>query len=566
MHRTNRVLTWVAGGLLGVSLSYGTAAAIQPDGAAAPAPAQRGKANAVVVTINGSKRLSMTPKRPIRSVINEKENVARVQVIPDDNESVLVFGLQTGTTRITMTDNMGIKEEIDLIVEFDIDAVKAVLRRAVPTAAVEPIPAGINTIVLTGTVAHAEDIELILRVAQGVLVSGVPAVAAAQNQAIVPITIVNAMTVGGLRQVQLDVTIASVNRTELRNLGVNFAVLGSTVDFGSLIGSLATTVNNDTRRIFLGTLIPQNQTNITFGIVPAGMAGFIQALHQERLASLLAQPKLVTKSGKPATFLSGGYQAVPEVTASGVGGGTVGARFEPFGTLLTFLPIVLGNGKIYLEVDTANTTLNANNGFAIAGVIVQGRDAQMVRTAVEMEPGQTFAVGGMIQVQKGAVTNKTPLLGDLPFLGTAFSTTSHNEAETELLIMVTPYLVDAMDCRQAPCQVPSTETRSPDDFELFLELILEAPRGQREIFPHKKYRPAWMNDASANQLPCGGGTGNNCGANGNGCANGNCGAPAAATVPAVAPTAEAPSALPTEPTTLPPMTTVYPPGAARASR
>ena len=136
MHRTNRVLTWVAGGLLGLSLAYGTAAAIQPD---APAPAQRGKGNAVIVTINGSKRLSMTPKRPIRSVINEKENVARVQVIPDDNESVLVFGLQTGTTRITFTDNMGIKEEIDLIVEFDIDAVKAVLRRAVPTAAVEPI-------------------------------------------------------------------------------------------------------------------------------------------------------------------------------------------------------------------------------------------------------------------------------------------------------------------------------------------------------------------------------------------------------------------------------------------
>jgi pilus assembly protein CpaC len=565
MHRTNRVLTWVAGGLLGVSLATGTAAAIQPD---APAPAQRGKANAVVVTINGSKRLSMTPKRPIRSVINEKENVARVQVIPDDNESVLVFGLQTGTTRITMTDSMGIKEEIDLIVEFDIDAVKAVLRRAVPTAAVEPIPAGINTIVLTGTVAHAEDIELILRVAQGVLVSGVPAVAAAQGQSIIPITIVNAMTVGGLRQVQLDVTIASVNRTELRQLGVNFAVVGSTVDFGSLIGSLATSVNNDTRRIFLSTLIPQPTTNVTFGIVPANFGGFIQALHQERLATLLASPKLVTKSGKPATFLSGGYQAVPEVTASGVGGGTVGARFEPFGTLLTFLPIVLGNGKIYLEVDTANTTLNASNGFAIAGVVVQGRDAQMVRTAVEMEPGQTFAVGGMIQVQKGAVINKTPLLGDLPFLGTAFSTTSFNEAETELLFTVTPYLVDAMDCRQAPCQVPGQETRSPDDFELFLELILEAPRGQREIFPNKRYKPAWKNDSTANQFPCGGGIGSGCGANGSGCANGNCGAQTGQAVTPIptAPTAEAPATLPSEPTTLPPMTTVYPPGAARASR
>ncbi|HTK78482.1 MAG TPA: hypothetical protein VL371_24695 [Gemmataceae bacterium] len=572
MHRTNRVLTWVAGGLLGVSLATGTAAAIQPD---APAPAQRGKGNVVVVTINGSKRLSMTPKRPIRSVINEKENVARVQVIPDDNESVLIFGLQTGTTRITFTDNMGIKEEVDLIVEFDIDAVKAVLRRAVPTAAVEPIPAGINTVVLTGTVAHAEDIELILRVAQGVLVSGVPAVAAAQNQAIVPITIVNAMTVGGLRQVQLDVTIASVNRTELRQLGVNFTLNGNSGFLTSLINGLAihgpdqgtrplTNLGLLPTQAFLQFAAPAPTTNIAAGIVPADLQVFIQALRQERLATLLATPKLVTKSGKPATFLSGGYQAVPEVTASGVGGGTVGARFEPFGTLLTFLPIVLGNGKVFLEVDTANTTLNANNGFAIAGVIVQGRDAQMVRTAVEMEPGQTLAIGGMIQVQKGAQTNKTPVLGDLPFVGPAFSSVSHNEVETELLIMVTPYLVDAMDCRQAPCMVPGSETRSPDDFELFLELILEAPRGQREVFPNKKYRPAWKNDSTAGSIPCGGGIGN-----GNGCANGSCGAaaaPAAVPAPPVAPPAEvAPTALPSEPTTLPPMTTVYPPG-ARASR
>ena len=137
--------------------------------------------------------------------------------------------------------------------------------------------------------------------------------------------------------------------------------------------------------------------------------------------------------------------------------------------------------------------------------MVQGRDAQMVRTAVEMEPGQTFAVGGIIQVAKGAQTSKTPWLGDIPFIGAALSNVSHNESEIELLITVTPYLVDAMDCRQAPCQLPGLETRSPDDFELFLELILEAPRGQREVFPHKKYKPAWMNDPSADKIPCGGG-------------------------------------------------------------
>jgi pilus assembly protein CpaC len=272
---------------------------------------------------------------------------------------------------------------------------------------------------------------------------------------------------------------------------------------------------------------------------------FIQALRQERLAKLLAEPRLVTLSGRPATFLSGGQQAVPEVTASGVGGGTVGTRFEPFGTQLTFLPIVYGNGKIYLEVEPTISTLNAANGFAIGGVIVQGRNEQRVRTSITMEPGQTFAIGGLIQTEVAAATNKTPVLGDLPFIGPAFSQIQHEERETELVVLVTPYLVDPMDCRQAPCKLPGLETRSPDDFELFLELILEAPRGQREVFPDKKYKAAWLSDPSAARFPCGG-----AGACGNGtCGTGSCGQVggcATSTLPA------APAVAPAQPATVVP--------------
>src|SRR5262249_25751221 len=129
---------------------------------------------------------------------------------------------------------------------------------------------------------------------------------------------------------------------------------------------------------FLSSLTPAAATNVVFGLVPSHFTTFIQALHQEQLAKVLAQPKLVTLSGRPATFLSGGQQAVPEVPASGVGGGTVGARFVEFGTQLTFLPIVLGNGKIFLEVEPSVSNLNAANGFAIGGIIVPGRNEQRV--------------------------------------------------------------------------------------------------------------------------------------------------------------------------------------------
>ncbi len=542
MHRKYRALNWLAGGLLGVGLAAPAAPAQQPEAAPPPAAAPGGPAiapsNALVVAINGTKRLSMTPKRPIRQVINEKETVARIQAIQDDPTSVLVVGLQAGSTVVTLTDAQGVQERIEVVVQFDIDVVKAVLRRAFPTASVEPIPAGTNTIVLTGTVQHAEEIEAILRVAQGVLVSGVPAGPGGTGTAGTT-AIVNALTVGGVRQVQLDVTIARVNRSELRNLGVNFTITGTTAFGGSLINNLATpgqaAAGGTGTGTILGTvpllnsLTPAGATNIVFGIVPAGLTTFIQALHQEQLAKVLAQPKLVAQSGRVATFNDGGQQAVPEVTASGVGGGTVGTRFVEFGTSLTFLPIVLGNGKIYLEVEPVVSNLNQANGFAIGGIIVPGRTEQRVRTAVTMESGQTFAIGGLIQTQIGGITNKTPILGDLPFIGPAFSTISYQENETELVVLVTPYLVDAMDCKQAPCKLPGLETRSPDDFELFLELILEAPRGQREVFPDRKYKAAYLNDATANQFPCGGGAGacgnGTCGsAAGGGCANGSCGA------------------------------------------
>jgi pilus assembly protein CpaC len=560
MHRTHRVLNWLAGGLVGLGLTAPLTAVAQdtpPPAAANPAAAAataRSRANAFVVPINGSKRLQLTTKRPIRSVVNEKESIARVQAIQDDNTSVLVVGMQAGSTRVTLTDDQGTVESVDVVVELDIDLVRTVLRRAFPTAEVEPIPTGTNTITLIGNVAHAEDIEAILRVAQGVLVSGSGA-SSQQQSGGGTATIVNAMTVGGVRQVQLDVVIASVNRSKLRNFGVNFSVAGTTIPFASTIGGL---VNNGSAQSsgatggsgfvvqgvgsFIQSLTPQSTTNIVAGIVPWRTNLFIQALKGEQVAKLLAEPRLVTMSGRPATFLSGGQQAVPQVTGGGTSGGVVGTQFEPFGTGLTFLPIVYGNGKIYLEVEPSVSSLNASNGFSIGGTIVAGRSEQRVRTSVLMEPGQTFAIGGLIQHEVDASTNKTPILGELPFLGPVFSTVSYNEMETELVILVTPYLVDPMDCKQAPCKLPGMETRTPDDFELFLELILEAPRGQREVFPDKKYKAAWTNDPSANKFPCGGGA----------CATGTCGSPAGGCAtcgqPAVMPaTAAQPTAQPAAP-------------------
>ena len=228
-----------------------------------------------------------------------------------------------------------------------------------------------------------------------------------------------------------------------------------------------------------------------------GFLGFLQALRDDAVVKSLSEPTLTTESGRPASFLIGGEQAVP-VPA---GLGQVGVQFEEFGTRLNFVPIILGNGKIRLEVEPEVSALNAANGTSIHGTVVPGRTTDRVNTTVELEDGQTFVIGGLIQHSVTGSTEKTPVLGDLPFVGAAFSSKSYQEQEKEVVILVTPHLVDAEDCSQAPKVLPGDETRRPDDFELFLEGILEAPRGPREVFPNHHYMAAYKNGPSAALYP-----------------------------------------------------------------
>jgi len=156
--------------------------------------------------------------------------------------------------------------------------------------------------------------------------------------------------------------------------------------------------------------------------------------------------------------------------------------------------------------------LNPAFGTTIQGTIVQGRTTERVHTTVELEDGQTYVLGGLLQRISTGTATKTPILGDLPFIGAAFSTKSFDETEQELLIIVTPHLIDAMACDQAPKVLPGQETRSPSDFELFLEGILEAPRGPREVFPSNRYVAAHKNGPTAGVIPCG--ADGRCGING----------------------------------------------------
>jgi pilus assembly protein CpaC len=181
-----------------------------------------------------------------------------------------------------------------------------------------------------------------------------------------------------------------------------------------------------------------------------------------------------------------------------------GVDFKPFGTTVRFLPLVLGGGKIYLEVEPQFTFPDPTPLFSapVNGGTVFGRTTQRVQTSAVLEDGQTLAIGGMLFTNINGTATKVPVLGDLPWVGAAFREMKYNESEEELLILVTPHLVDAMACNQVPRCLPGEETRKPDDYELFLEGILEAPRGQRWVFQCGDYVPAYKNGPTGNMFPC----------------------------------------------------------------
>jgi pilus assembly protein CpaC len=509
MHRKNRRSVW--GMLLGLVLGGMLAAGARAQEPPAPQPQPR--VGALIVAVNGTQKVTMSTGKFIRTAANSRETVARVQPIPTDPTSVLITGLEPGITRVTLTDVNGAVDAFDVIVQFDIQYLRSVIRRAVPTANVEPIPAANNTVILTGTVTHAEDVDIILRTAQSVVLG--------------PDRVINAMRVGGVQQVQLCVVVAQVARSEVRRMAFDF-LQSSPDEFIASTGSGAVltpgVVGRGSSLLNVGGAISGSPgvpggapTNLFFGILQnqSGFLAFLQALRDENLAKIMSEPRLIALSGRPASFLSGGEQAIP-VPA---GLGQIGVQFEEFGTRLNFIPIVLGDGRIHLEVEPEVSNLDASAGTNIQGTVVPGRVTQRVHTTVELEDGQTFMIGGLIQRETSAIDRKVPCLGDLPFVGAAFRSVSYTERESELVVLVTPHLVDGMACNQLPRLLPGQETRAPDDFELFLEGILEAPRGQRQIGLGRGYQPAYMSGPTAGLFPCAGnGNGGSC--NGGGCSTG----------------------------------------------
>ncbi|MCU0704301.1 MAG: pilus assembly protein N-terminal domain-containing protein [Fimbriiglobus sp.] len=463
-----------------------------------------GKLGELLVPLSGLASFDPKTGQKITALEVSNGDVLDAKAVAPDLTKVQLTGKLGGASRLRVVFADRSEATYTVIVQPDYEQLKFVLKRAVPTANIDVIPGVGNVIILSGMVTRPEEADTAIRIASSAVGGNV------QN-------VINALNIGGSQHVAIDVTVAQVDRTEIKERGFAFGAFGQNFQVANVLGGLATLPQGGGGGG--GNPLQIGTANIAFSIVPGQFVGALRALRTEGLAKFLSEPKLVTMSGRPALLRAGGRQAVlsPQV---GLGG--AGAILEPVGTELEVLPIVRGDGKIYLELNPRITSVNNGRGLNTASGFTPGFNEQQTRTSVVLEPGQTFAIAGLLETSVQASAEKVPYLGDMPLIGSVFSSVRHDERETELLILVTPRLQEPMNCDQVGRRVPGKETRTPDDYELFLEGLVEAPRGQRKVWNgrHAGYNTAWKCNPAG--FPC---VGNVCGQGGAACPTGTCNTP-----------------------------------------
>jgi pilus assembly protein CpaC len=455
------------------------------------------------IQVRGERTEQLVVPRNSSAVITLKQRVDGVE-ISDPNIAdvvltsptrIIVSGKSYGTTQLVL--RVGDQQRaLTVTVELDLRMLANLIKSISPTSEVQLRSIG-GTVVLTGRVPDvgtADRIAELASLAQGGEVR-------------------NQLTVAGVQQTMLRVVVAEVNKTALRELAVNWAIGGAdwTRDFffANNLNQLNPTVfrsngivdvTSSAQRTY-SMLANANAapTNVTFGFPRGEFQIFMRALRENQLARILAEPNLVAINGQTATFLVGGEVPIP-VTQGGAVAGAITIEYKEFGVRLGFTPTVMAGQNIRLHV--MSEVSDAVPGAVVTGTLPTFTFlTRRVESTIECGNGQTFAIAGLLREQVRSVADKLPGLGDLPVLGAMFSSVRYQKDDTELVVLVTPQLVEPLEPQQV-VQPPGALMRDPNDYELF-------GLGQLEGTPQTptEFEGAPRDVIPVNTLPAGGAAG-----------------------------------------------------------
>lgn len=397
------------------------------------------------LTTNSSRILTMDKKIP-RVQVNNPELVA---VTPLSDKDVQISAKKAGVTQINLWDEDGEIHSIDIMIYGDARELANALQTQFPHSSIKVYRYS-ESLVLTGFVDRPDHVGPIMRLAEDYAPK-----------------VINNINVGGVQQILLKVRIMEVSRTKLRQLGVDWAWFGGNGFAINRAGSLISEFSSGARTIeTLGD-------TFSFGIISdsSSFFGVLDALQERRVAKTLADPNIVAVSGRPAQFQVGGE--FPILIPQSLG--TTSVEFKPYGTQVDFLPIVLGNGNIRLEVRPRISDIDPSLQVRINDTEIPALTTRQVDTAVEMKAGQTFALAGLVQERTDSSNRGLPYLADLPVLGVPFRSTRNKINEIELLIIITPEFVDPLDSCEVPCDGPGYHTTNPTNRQLYCGGHVEVP-------------------------------------------------------------------------------------------
>ncbi len=381
-----------------------------------------------------------------------------VEVRPASPTSLFLFGVAPGRSTVAaLASNGRVIAQMEVTVApsgYAASAATSQVATALPGGDVSAAPRN-NGLVLSGAVDSPAEADRAVSAASAGL---------AKDQ-----TLDDRMTVRGTIEVNLRVRILEMDRNLTRELGVNWTTLANVGGRYATLGA--------------GTALPllTNATSIFGGGYNNNAPGkaldinaLVDAMAQDQLVHVLAEPNLTTMSGEPASFLVGGEFPIPVAQF----GDTVSIEFKQYGVSLTFVPTVLDNGRINLHVRPEVSQLSSqgaiqlqtgsNNSIQIPALQVRRAD-----TTVELGSGQSFAIAGLLQDSTQMTANTVPLLGDLPVLGALFRSDNFQRNQTELVILVTPYMVQPASS-PAAFEGPDKGWRPPNDIERILLLRQQA--------------------------------------------------------------------------------------------
>jgi pilus assembly protein CpaC len=418
------------------ALSFSAAAAMVLNPALVPAvaadyrPVPQAAAdgmNARFLSLGIGKSIVIDLPRDIKDVLVADPKIANA--IVRSAQRAYIIGAAIGQTNIVFFDSAGQQiAAYDIAVKRDLNGARAALKQILPNSDIQIEGLG-DGVILTGTAANPIEAQqasdLAARLAGGVD------------------KVVNSIAVRGRDQVMLKVTVAEVARSVIKQLGID---LSGQLNYGTAVVNF----NNSNPFTVTGQpLVANNAITTSFGSTPS-VTATLRAMESAGVTRTLAEPNLTAISGESATFIAGGEFPIPTgVTCQTTAAGAVGQcapsiAYKKFGISLNFTPVVLTEGRISLRVMTEVSEVSNDNSITVTGITVPSVKTRRAETTLEIPSGGSMAMAGLIQDQTKQAINGLPGLSQLPVLGTLFRSRDFQDNKTELMVIVTPYVVRAV--------------------------------------------------------------------------------------------------------------------------